>query len=189
MNEQLLKDFDEVKIDFDILQRSEELNEYEDSAMKCDQLYEKLENALHTAEIVNRREGLFKLKLSDFSEIHQLKAQFMPFNTMWNLSRDYFYKISNWMNGALCDMDRDKITTEITEACQTLLRLEKIDFKERKATGLVCSDLRKFYEEFKPYLPLIMALRNPSLKMRHWENIQKLKNPPLEISSELLVSL
>ena len=70
MNEQLLKDFDEIKIDFDILQRSEELNEYEDSAMKCDQLYEKLENALHTAEIVNRREGLFKLKLSDFSEIH-----------------------------------------------------------------------------------------------------------------------
>lgn len=36
MNEQLTKDFDEIKIEFDILQRSEELNEYEDAALKCD---------------------------------------------------------------------------------------------------------------------------------------------------------
>lgn len=41
----------------------------------------------------------------------------MPFNIMWNLAREYFYKISNWMNGPLCDMERDKITSEITDAC------------------------------------------------------------------------
>jgi dynein heavy chain len=75
------------------------------------------------------------------------------------------------MNAPLGEMDREKIPQEITEACQTLLKLEKVDFKDRRATGMVCSDLRKLYESFKPYLPLILALRNPSLKMRHWENL------------------
>jgi len=134
-------------------------------------LLEKIERAIAIAEIANRREGLFKLRKTDFKEIEQLKSQFIPFNTMWNLARDYFYRIGTWMNGPLCDIDRDKITTEITEACQTLIKLERVDFKERRTTGVVCQQLRKLYEDFKPYLPLIIALRNPSLKMRHWENM------------------
>ena len=110
MNEKLVKDFEEVKIEFDILQRSEELQEYEDSVVKCDTLYEKIERALAIAEISNRREGLFNLKKTDWNEIDQLRTQFVPYNTMWNLARDYFYKIGTWMNGPLSDIDRDKIT-------------------------------------------------------------------------------
>lgn len=53
----------------------------------------------------------------------------------------------------------------------------------------MCNELRKFYEEFKPYLPLILALKNPSLKMRHWDNIQKLRTPPLEIDIDLHQSI
>jgi hypothetical protein len=93
------------------------MSEYEDSAIKCDLLGEKIERAIAIAEIANRREALFKLKRTDFNEIEQLKVQFTPYNTMWNLGRDYFYKINTWMNGPLSDIDRDKITSEITEAC------------------------------------------------------------------------
>ena len=38
-------------------------------------------------------------------------------------------------------------------------------------------------------MPLIMALRNPSLKMRHWDIIQRLRTPPLDIDHELHVSI
>lgn len=117
MTEKLFKDFDEIKIEFDILQRSEELNEYEDAVGKCDILFEKVESALAIAEVVNRREGLFRLKLTDFNEIEQIKAQFTPYNTLWNLAREYFYKISTWMTGPLIEFDREKITREVTEAC------------------------------------------------------------------------
>jgi len=40
MNEKLLKDFEDIKVEFDILQRSEELQEYEDAAIKSDNLFE-----------------------------------------------------------------------------------------------------------------------------------------------------
>jgi hypothetical protein len=117
MNERLVKDFDEIKIDFDILQRSEDLNDYEDAVVKCDALLEKVERAIAEAEISNRREGLFKLKKTDWIEIDKLRAHFMPYNTMWNLAREYFFKISTWMGGPISDFDRDQITKEITEAC------------------------------------------------------------------------
>lgn len=138
MIEKLMKDFDEIKIEYDILQRSEELTEYEDSVIKCDALLEKLDRALDIAEIANRREGLFKLRKTDFKDIEKLKNEFMPYNIMWNLARDYFYKIGTWMNGPLSEIDRDKITQEITEACQTLVKLERVDFKEKRSTGVVC---------------------------------------------------
>jgi dynein heavy chain, axonemal len=65
-----------------------------------------------------------------------------------------------------------------------------VEFKEKKSTAMVCSDLRKLYESFKPYLPLIIALRNPSLKLRHWENLQNLRNPPIyELESEMHASI
>jgi len=174
MNEKLANDFDDVKIEFEILQRIEEVAEFEDAAAKCFALYDKIERALYMAEVSNRREGLYKLKKTDYSEMEKLKAAFLPYNSMWMLAKDFKYNIISWRTGELIDFDREKITKEVTEACQTLLRLEKVDFKERRATAQVAQDVRKMYEEFKPYLPLIMALRNPSLKVRHWENIRKL---------------
>ena len=33
----------------------------------------------------------------------------MPYNSVWCLARDYFYKVGHWMGGPLGEMDRDKI--------------------------------------------------------------------------------
>jgi hypothetical protein len=82
-----------LKVDFEILQRSDDLRtDYEDAVTKCDTFYEKIERALSIAETSNRREALFKLQPTDFSEIEELKDRFMPFNTVWCLARQYFYK-------------------------------------------------------------------------------------------------
>ena len=110
MIEKLQRDFEELKIDFEILQRSDDLRtDYDDAVIKCDNLYDKLDRAIEIAEITNRREALFNLQKSDFSELEIFKNKFLPFNTMWNLARDYFYKSGTWMNGPLGDIDRDKI--------------------------------------------------------------------------------
>lgn len=42
--------------------------------MKCELLYEKIKKALYIAEVVNRRENLFKMKKSDFNDIEVLKS-------------------------------------------------------------------------------------------------------------------
>lgn len=89
------------------------------------------------------------------------------------------------MKGPLCDIDRDQLTEEVTDACQRLLRLEKVEFKEFRAIAHVAAELRDRYEGFRPYLPLICALRSPHLKPRHWASILALTAPSLRIDSDL----
>ena len=89
------------------------------------------------------------------------------------------------MKGPLYDIERDDLVKEVTEACRNLLKLGTADFKEHRAVALVASDLRKLYEGFRPYLPLISALRSPFLRPRHWTTILALKTPPLDINPDL----
>lgn len=106
--------------------------------------------------------------------MHNLHAEFKPYKEMWYLARDYFFKQTNWMQGILGQIDWDEITLEINKACSDLLKIEKVNFKEKWSSAEIAKDLRKLYEGFKPYLPLICALRNPTLKWRHWDKIQEL---------------
>ena len=187
MKAKLSDDFENQKVDFEILQQVDKLDQYEDAVTKSDIFFERIEKLLDTVEIVNRREGLFKLRTTNYMEVTQLKRDFTPFYTLWNLARDYFYKINTWMSGMLGDIDRDQLTTEVNEACSTLLKLEKVDFKEKRMTGYIAADLRKYYELFKPFLPIICDLRNPGLKRRHWEEICELTK--IELDGELHISL
>jgi hypothetical protein len=41
------------------------------------------------------------------------------------------------MKGPLCDLDRDQLTKEITDAISQLTRLAKVDFKDSRAMALV----------------------------------------------------
>ena len=37
----------------------------------------------------------------------------------------------------------------------------------------VAQDFKQQVEEFKPYIPLIQGLRNPGMRMRHWEKLSE----------------
>ena len=89
----------------------------------------------------------------------------------------------------MVNIDRDALNSKITEAASSLLKLSRVDFKERRAIANVAVVLRKLYDEFRPYLPLIYALRSPYLKGRHWAEIHDLKTPRLEIDPDLSQSL
>lgn len=116
MNEQLAREVEECKLDFEILLGYEALQEHDTAANRCDLLDEKIERCLAIAEVSNRREGLFEVRGTDYSELGKLKAEFLPYGSLWGLARDYFYKITVWMKGPLSDVDRDQLTKDITEA-------------------------------------------------------------------------
>jgi hypothetical protein len=64
------------------------------------------------------------------------------------------------MHGAIQEPIMDSLPSSITESSQAIYRLAKIDFKEVPITNKICLDLRKLFEAFRPYLPLVVALKN-----------------------------
>ena len=165
------------------------LQEFISASTRCDMLEEKLERCLDIAEVTNRREALFEMKETDYSELHEVKAKFLPFRSLWSLARKFFDNKNRWLQGPLIDIDREQLTKDIEEASIELERLAAYEFRETRQIIAVVVELKKLYDDMKPYLPLVQALRSPFLKARHWVSIQKLRDPPLEIDSELTQSL
>lgn len=93
------------------------------------------------------------------------------------------------MNGPIGDSIMDKMPFDVQEACSVIFKLQKIDFKENHTALVICGELRKKFEEYRPYLPLVHALKNPNLMPRHYEIIRKLKDPEFEIYHDLQKSI
>lgn len=80
------------------------------------------------------------------------------------------------MNGPISDLDRDKMPNEITLACKGLLKLAKQDLRVVAGMSVhIANELRNLYLELRPFLPIIVALKNPDLQPRHWDIINKIK--------------
>ena len=73
------------------------------------------------------------------------------------------------------------------DAWKDLLSMEKGTFKIIPHMMMVTQHIRKLYENFKPYLPLINDLRNPGLKKRHLKIISERLG--VDIDEEMTVPL
>jgi len=113
----------------------------------------------------------------------------LPHNSLWGYAREYFYKFNIWMNGPIYDLDGERLPEDILQATKALYKLQKVAFKELADTNLITGDLRNLYTEFRPYLPIIVSLKNPDLKPRHCEIIQKLSDPIFDLDYDLHQSI
>jgi dynein heavy chain, axonemal len=55
--------------------------------------------------------------------------------------------------------------------------------------GAVAQTLRAELEEFRQYVPLINALRNPGLKDRHWNKISSIAGAPVKADERFSLSV
>ncbi len=65
-------------------------------ATKFMNLEERIDKAKEESEIVNRREGILKWKITDYGEIEKIKKLFFPYSKVWILGRDYNYKVKSF---------------------------------------------------------------------------------------------
>jgi hypothetical protein len=89
------------------------------------------------------------------------------------------------MKGPIADLDGEQLPRDIIDASKKLLKLQKVAFKDALYTKEICNQLKTLYHEFRPYLPIITALKNIDFKQRHFEILKKVKEPPFEIEHDL----
>ena len=113
---------------------------------KCDTLMDRIDSAISTALVVNRREILYNQGTTDYSQLYELRKKFSPFNQLWNYSREYFYKQNLWVNGPIGDLDRDKMPADITAAIRGLVKLAKTELRVSAGMAIViASELKDLF--------------------------------------------
>ena len=123
-----------------------------------------------SANLYNNRERLFGLKPTDYSKIQKLQRDFTPYKDLWTAASDWTRWFDTWMNDSFNAIDPELLEKQVNDCFRTFHKSVKT-FKDVPGVLDVASSYRNKVDDFKPYIPLIQGLRNPGMRIRHWDQL------------------
>lgn len=142
-------------------------------------LEQQLKRADAEALTFNSREALFGLPLTDYSRVKKLLEQFDPFMQFWSAASSWSKGNASWLTSPLASLDGEQVDKEVGNVHKTTLKMGKV-FGQRglAACAQNCESLKADVEAFRGNVPLLLALRAPGMRERHWERLtDELKMP------------
>lgn len=113
------------------------------------------------------------------SELNELEHDINLRKLLWKSIEEWDYLIKIWLNKLLDEIKVDLIQKDVNRFTQNIYLLEK---------GLPHNELVPKLKEkildFKKALPIIIALRNPNLKTRHYSQLKLLIGYDLIVEKE-----
>ncbi|KAF7658906.1 hypothetical protein LDENG_00006200 [Lucifuga dentata] len=139
------------------------------------------------AQTYNNRERLFGIQVTTYNSLPKLVKDFKPFRDLWTTTSDWLRWQESWLNDPLSTIDAEQLERNVTDAFNTMQKCVKY-FKDIPACQMVANDICKKVEDFKPYIPLIQGLRNPGMKIRHWQMLSERIEINVQLKSSLTFS-
>ncbi|XJO76015.1 hypothetical protein BDV3_006595 [Batrachochytrium dendrobatidis] len=131
-----------------------------------------LKEAQSLATLFNSRERLFNQEPTKYDEVAQLIREFEPYKNLWLTCHDWTRWKDQWMLGGFLELNAEEVEKNLMNAWRTIFKSFK-HFKNSPGCLAVAGQIKEEVEEFKPYLPLIQALRNPGMRDRHWDRLSE----------------
>ena len=127
------------------------------------------------AKTFNAHEAIFGIEQTDYSHISKIIKEFDPFVKMWATADTFTTHHELWMTGSFLELDAEAIEKEVTESYKLLTKTAKQLGAREDGAGCqkICEDVKEKMDEFKPLLPMLIALRNPGMRDRHWEKLSE----------------
>ena len=124
------------------------------------------------AKQFNSREVLFGVDQTEYTDLTNVVKAFEPYSNLWNTAAEWKVNYQAWTEGTFIELDAEQIEKDLTAAHRNMYRAGKV-FKEKPDVCKIADSTRESVEKFKPIVPLIMALRNPGMRDRHWVSLEK----------------
>ena len=138
----------------------------------------KLKKAIATAEEkarqFNSREGLFNTTLTEYLELSELSKTFEPFYDLWDCCEKWISNKENWTFGPFIQLDSELVENTVHLLQRNLNKSAKA-FERLNLTRCydIAVEVRAEVDIFRPKVPLILALRNPGMRDRHWNDLSE----------------
>lgn len=178
-----------IQMDLEYLINLGDIEQYDKNNQHFYQLGERIESAQKKSEVVNRRQRILKYTETEYLDIGKIKAQWMPYNKVWELCRNVQQTIPQQLTRQLNNIDREEFTNYIMDSWQELVKLEKGVFKHIHHMLEITTTTKQMYNKYRPYLSLINDLLNPHLKgrTRCWKQIKEVLGG-MDITQDLNVT-
>jgi dynein heavy chain len=113
-----------------------------------------------------------KDKMTDYSRMQQMLKDFTPYSSLWLTTRNWFKLHQSWLNDPWEDLDAVNLENVVDNSNKTVSGVLRY-FKDRELPKVlkIAEIMKGNIDEFKPYVPLAVALRKEGMYERHWDQI------------------
>ena len=119
--------------------------------------------------------------MTDYSALQKTMKNFEPFANLWNTASNWVKWQSEWNDGPFINLDPEEMEKELGNAGRTMHKLVKA-FAGREGLEEISVTVKAEIEEFMPVMPLVIALRNPGMRERHWAEMSKATGQDLSMA-------
>jgi dynein heavy chain, axonemal len=112
------------------------------------------------------------MEMTDYHKITTMVKEFTPYSNLWITTHNWFANIENWMNGEWETLDAAAAERFVDDSVRTVAGCMRF-FKERDIESIlkIATAIKGQLDEFKPKVPLMVALRKKGMVERHWSQI------------------
>jgi dynein heavy chain len=170
----------EMQIEVDGFSQYSDLARVDQISMYVKNIQAKIDKAEDGASKFNSREVLFGQDVTNYDHVAQIKKSFEPYAFLWTTAATWQKKEKIWKEGSFLDLEGEKLEKEVDALNLTINKAYKY-FERAKIEKCksIASQIKEQVGDFKPQVPLVIALRNPGMRDRHWEDLSKAIGKPL----------
>jgi dynein heavy chain len=105
------------------------------------------------------------MALTEYPQLEAIMKAFEPYGNMWKMCAEFSRNLPEWMDGPFTALDPENVTNLMDTWYRGVMKAMKT---LKGPPQEVCEALKEKIVAFQDNLPLIVALRNPGLRDRHW---------------------
>ena len=158
------------------LSRFTDIDKAKQVSVLVGQLRIRIEEANEMAMLYNKNEALFGTEQTDYDVLITIKKDFLPFGTMWEAVDDWRTSEAAWRDDPFNTLDPKLIDGKVQDYGRAMKKIFT-GFTSRTPPLEGCAAIAKTIFDsvnaFKPYVPLIQALRHAGMKLRHWNQLSE----------------
>jgi len=98
--------------------------------------------------------------------------KFQPFYNLWTTVENWKTSYKSWLHDPFEELDAAKLEEIVDAANKTIAQVIRF-FRDKEIPGImkIADQIKQDIDEFKPFVPLALALRTEGMKERHWNVI------------------
>lgn len=121
-------------------------------------------------------------EVTNYDKINQMVKDFTPYSNLWVTASKWFKYKEQWHSCAWEELDAieaEKFVEEASRTMQGVIRYFK-NVKQIPGVLSIAEVIKAGLDEFKPKVPLMVALRKPGMIDRHWKQISEKLGKPIK---------
>ncbi|MEW5298367.1 MAG: hypothetical protein WDW36_001499 [Sanguina aurantia] len=144
-------------------------------------LEQRLRAADRDAGLYNSRESLLRLPVSDYSGLRGIIEQFEPHLSFWTTAATWKANHLSWMHDPWEQLNGECVERDVAVAFKALHKAGRT-LAQRDLPRCVdnADKVKAEVAAFRELVPLVLALRNPGMRERHWDALSAQLGHPLQ---------